>query len=164
MPKSPSRAARIAMAATAVVALGLGTTACSFATLDDVAPGQGVNTSSSGVHVMNVVLLGKGSDAQVVASVQTPTDDTLVSVGGTPLNADGSAATAYTTATVNVSTPANTLVNLDSKNLTMGSSASKPGLTAQVTFTFQKAGAITVTAPIMDPDDPVYSPSPSAQG
>lgn len=143
MPKL-NRAARIATAATFAVAITLGTSACTFATLDGVTPGAGSNVKGNGVSVMNVVLVGTGNQARVIASVQTPQDDTLVSISGAPSLSDGTDATPYQAVQTNLSTPANTLVVLDPKNYTLTSPDSKPGLTADVTFNFAKEGAITI--------------------
>lgn len=158
MPKL-NRAARIATAATFAVAITLGTSACSFATLDGVTPGAGSNTQAHGIEVMNVVLVGNGNKARLIASVQTSQDDTLVSVGGAPKSADGSDATPYQSVQVNLPTPASTLVVLDPKGYTLTSPDSKPGLTADVTFTFAKEGTVTIPAVITGQANPDYTTS-----
>lgn len=156
MPKL-HRAARIATAATFAVAVTLGTTACSFATLDGVTPGAGANAQDSGAKVLNVVLVGSGTKARVIASVQTQKADTLVSIGGVPQAPDGTDGTPYTTLTTNLATPAQELVVLDPKHYTLTSPDSVPGSTAKLTFTFAQSGAITVSTTITGAGNPDYT-------
>ena len=157
MTKRPSRAARIATAALIAATLAVGASACSFATADVTSPAAGVNASSDGVHVMNVLLVDSGHKASLIASVVSSQDDTLVSVSGTPITVTGSQGQPFATVQVNRGLAANQLVNLDSAGITLSSPDLVDGLTAQVTFTFSNAGEITVDAPVTSASNPVYS-------
>lgn len=162
MTKRPSRVARVTLAAALGVAMAVGTTACSFSSLDHNVPGTGVTGAVGQAMVQNVVLVGEGTGARLVASALSSNADTLVSISGAPIKADGSVGKTFGTVAVNVAIPANSLVNLDSKNLHVSSPNLVVGLTANVTFNFAKAGAVTVVAPIASASNPVYAQTPAA--
>ena len=157
MTKRPPRVARIATAAVIAAALTISASACSFATLNVAGPAAGVNATSGGAHVMNVVLVDSGSSASLVASVYSRTDDTLVSVSGAPITVGGSQGQPFGTVQVNRGITAGQVVNLDKAGISLSSPALVDGLTADVTFTFSHAGVITVVAPITSSSNPVYS-------
>jgi len=162
MTKRTTRVARTAIAAVAAGSLALGVASCSFATLDPNSPAAGVATSADGVQVMNVILVESGKQARLVASVLTAEDDTLVSVSGNPIKLDGSQGQPFSTVQVNRGLSANQLVTLDSSGITLSSADLADGESAEVTFTFAKAGEVTVEAPVTSSSNPDYSQSGSA--
>ena len=160
MTKRTARVARIGIAVLFAGSLALGTSACTFATLDPNTPGTGAFASAAGVQVMNVVLLGSGgTSAKLVVSILSADDDTLVSVSGNPITYDGTQGQPFAAVQVNRGIRADTLANLDGAGITLTSPDLAKSVSAQVTFTFSKAGDITVQAPVASKDNPTYNTS-----
>lgn len=147
---------RLVAAVLLATTLPFALSACSFATLDENNPGAGANAVVGQTHVMNVVLVKSDDGARLIASVLSPTDDTLVSVSGAPLADDGTAEEPFAPVRTGIQLTANQLVNLDSAAISLTSPDLASSVNARVTFTFSKAGAITVTAPITYSGNPAY--------
>ncbi len=156
------RVTRRSLGALLIAAAAAATSACSFASLDEAPPGAGANAVVGDVHVLNVVLVGSQGSARLVASVITPTNDTLVSITGAPIKHDGTNGQPFATTRATVPTPAGQLVNLDSRNITVKSPDIAQSVNATLTFTFSDAGPVTLTAPITYTSNPDYAPSNSA--
>ncbi len=103
-------------------------------------PAAGVNATSDDVHVLNVMLVDSGSSALAGRLGVASQDDTLVSVSGVPIKADGSAGQPFGTVQVNRGLTAGQTVNLDKAGISLRSPDLVDGLTAAVTFTFSHAG------------------------
>ena len=159
MTKRTTRVARTAIAALFAGSLALGTSACSFSTLDPNTPAAGVDASADGIQVMNVVVVDSGTQGKLIASVLSAQDDTLVSVSGNPVKIDGSQGQPFPTVQVNRGLTAGQLANLDNAGITLSSPDLATAETVQVTFTFAQGGDITVQAPVTSSSNPDYTPS-----
>lgn len=131
----------------AVPALAACSTNFGAPTDQDYIAARGVNDRSGDVDVLNVVVVSDTDGAgTVVASLvnNTGDEDTLTGV-----TVAGSEAT-ITDARENAEIPAGGIVNLGSTGaVTASSSDIEGGRFVEVVFTFQRAGAITVEAPVV---------------
>lgn len=145
------------------VPLVLALTGCmaQFQTLQPYTPGQGVNHDIGSVKIRNLLVIADNSGQGVIsASMVSASDDSLTAVAGTPLSpsgAPGSALVVTATGIPLAMTP-NTLVVLTEgpTRLAVSSPDLKPGLLAQVTLTFSKAGQITLVAPVVSSSEPQF--------
>lgn len=174
--RRPSRWA-VRLVGVAAVLSALLTAGCGFdvQTLQPYTPADGVNyTHGDGVNgtpqlkVRNLFVLADGAGNGFVSAsmIVDNGSDTLRSISGVALNADGSdggAITVGTFAPLAIGTD-RLLVLTDEAPITV-SGPLRPGFEARLTLTFAEAGEISVVTPVIASSDPVYSgltPSPTA--
>lgn len=152
------------LAASLCVPLALTLTGCGFGaqTLQPYTPAEGVNTSVGQVQVRNVLVIADSTGQGLVsASLVTYADDTLTAVAGTPHKVDGSAGSplVVTATGLPLTMPTNTLFVLTDAPLRIAVSSPdlKPGLLAEVTLTFAKAGQVKVVTPVLSSDEPEFA-------
>lgn len=160
-----------------VLGLLLVGTACgrNAQTLRPYTPGEGVNADVGDpadptmvVHVRNLVVIAKeGGQGVLSASMVTGGQDSLVGVSGNAVKGDGSqGAPLNATLSTPVALAPSTLVVLASDPatvITVRSADLAPGLVAVVTLQFEKAGEVTLRAPVVDGAEAQYaSIAPSA--
>lgn len=154
------RGARVLIAAMGTALLLSG---CGFGaqTLQPYTPAEGVNAQVGDVKVRNLVVISDDSgEGYVSASLVSPTNDTLVKVSGHPILLDG---TPGTPLTVQGGTPvaltANRLAVLTEPTATLRVTSPdlQPGLIASVTLEFASGAHDAIQAPVLSPEDPVYS-------
>ncbi len=145
------------------VPLALALTGCGMdaQTLQPYTPAEGVNSSVGSVMVRNVLIVADNTGRGVLsASVATYGDDTLTGVTGTPQKSDGSLGSplVVTSTGLPATLAANTLTVLTDApvRIAVTSPDLKPGLLADVTLTFAKAGPVTLVAPVLSSDEPEF--------
>lgn len=145
------------------VPLVLALTGCvaQYQTLQQYTPGEGVNEQLGPVKVGNLMIIADSTGKGVVsASVISYAEDSLTAVAGTPHKADGSnGSPLVVTATgIPLAVPANTLLVLTNPpvRVAVTSPDLKPGLLAEVTLTFAKAGPVTALAPVVSSSEPEF--------
>jgi hypothetical protein len=145
------------------VPLALALTGCGMnaQTLQPYTPAEGVNSSTGPVLVRNLMVVADSAGRGVVsASVLTYGDDTLTAVTGTPHKSDGAAGSplVVTTTGLPLTLTSNTLFVLTDAPLRVAVTSPdlKPGLLADVTLTFTKAGPVKLVAPVLSSTDPEF--------
>ena len=145
------------------VPLALALTGCGMnaQTLQPYTPAEGVNSTTGPVMVRNLLVVADASGKGLVsASVITYGDDTLTAVAGTPQKSDGAAGSPLVTASAGLplTLTSNRLVVLTDApvRLAVTSPDLKPGLLAEVTLTFAKAGPVTMLAPVLSSTEPEF--------
>ncbi|HOQ54031.1 MAG TPA: hypothetical protein PLF56_10505 [Micropruina sp.] len=149
---------------TLCVPLALALTGCiaQFQTSQPYTPGEGVNLQVGQVKVRNLMVIADASGQGVLsASAVSYADDTLTAVSGTPHKADGTPGSALvvTSTGLPLAMPANTLFILTDSPLRVAVTSPdlKPGLLAEITLTFAKAGDVKALAPVVSSSEPEYS-------
>jgi hypothetical protein len=159
---------RLGVALCVPAALVLSACGMDVQTLHPYTPAHGVNVEQSSVKVRNLLVIADEAGKGVVsASVVSSVDDQLTAVAGVPMKSDGSAAAAPLTVTptgLPLTIPANTLAVLTAAptRVSVASADLKPGLLAEVTLTFAKAGQVKLVAPVMHAGAPEYKDIPLA--
>lgn len=154
------RGARVLIAAMGTALLLSG---CGFGaqTLQPYTPAKGVNAQVGDVKVRNLVVVSDDSgEGYLSASLVSPTNDTLVKVSGHPIMLNGSAGTPLTVqGGIPVALTANRLVVLTEPTATLRVSSPdlQPGLLASITLEFASGAHEAIQAPVLSPEDPVYS-------
>lgn len=145
------------------VPLALALTGCGMnvQTLQPYTPAEGVNSSTGPVMVRNLLIIADNTGRGVVsASLVTYGDDTLTSVAGVPQKSNGTPGSplVVTTTGLPVQLTSNTLVVLTNPpvRIAVTSPDLKPGLLADVTLTFAKAGPVKLTATVVSASEPEY--------
>ncbi len=134
---------------------------CSFATLTPYTPAVGVQTDQSGLKIRNLLIVADEAGKGVVSGdVLAADSDQLTGISGTALKADNTSAGSLTASPASLAIPAGVLVDLTTSSFTVSSPALKPGLLADLTLTFGKAGAITLQVPVVDSTDPDFTSVP----
>jgi len=131
-------------------------------TLQPYTPAQGVNQNVGQVMVRNLVVIADTTGRGVVsASLVSYADDTLSAVAGVPQKSDGTAGSplVVTTTGIPLTVTANTLfvLTLPPVRISVTSPDLKPGLLAEVTLTFAKAGPLKAMAPVVSSEQPEYT-------
>jgi len=175
--RAPIRRRPTAWWAVVIASLLVLTTGCGFdaQTLQPYTPADGVNFQLGGTEadeptlkVRNLLVIADDTGAGFVSAsmVVDLGTDTLRSITGVALNANGTDAGAITvSAFPPVPLNANQLVVLTNLAPISVSGPLKPGLEARLVFTFAQAGEQTIVVPVLDRSDPVYAgvtPSPAA--
>ena len=146
------------------MALGLvtGAAGCSAGmnvqTLNPYTPTEGVNTDVGPVMIRNLTIVSKAAGSGILsASLISTKTDSLSTVTGSPVKADGSLGPAFTAKlTKPVSVGPKLLVLTEQPPITITSPDLQPGLTAKVTLTFAQAGPVTSFVTIVDADQGGY--------
>lgn len=143
--------------------LALALTGCGmgFQTLQQYTPAEGVNADAGQVKVRNLLVVADASGQGVLSgSVISYADDTLTAVAGTPQKSDGvpGSALVVTSSGLPLTLTNNTLVVLTNPpvRVAVTSPDLKPGLLAEVTLTFAKAGPVKLMAPVLSADEPEF--------
>ena len=151
------------LGATLCVALALALSGCvaQYQTLQAYTPGEGVNGQLGQVKVANLMVIANDTGQGVVsASVISYADDTLSAVAGTPHKSDGSNGSplVVTPSGLPLAMTPNTLYVLTNPptRIAVSSPDLKPGLLAEVTLTFSKAGPVTLLAPVVSSSEPEF--------
>lgn len=144
----PAPAARVATLAACLVLL----TGCGLAhTQIPYTPGAGVNIDTVTAKVRNLVIVSSGTSGFVSGSVLSTVADSLASIKGTPIKADGSPGTAFSSTTAPLRLmPATLTVLTDGPAITVSSPDLTPGLIADVTVTFSSGASAQLSVPIVD--------------
>ena len=145
----------------------------------DLADGQVVEQGHGLVKVRNLMVVVGADSASLAGSLfaspsaepydvadTTPVLDTLQSISGKALSADGSAGGSLTVAlprpiTVEVEQP----VRLEDEGVTVAGASLTPGVDAELTLTFKDNGKVTTRVPVIDgnkPDFVTLTPTASA--
>lgn len=145
------------------VPLALALTGCGMnvQTLQPYTPAEGVNSSTGPVMVRNLLIVADNTGRGVVsASLVTYGDDTLTAVAGVPQKPDGAPGSplVVTSTGLPAQLSSNTLVVLtnDPLRIAVTSPDLKPGLLADVTLTFAKAGPVKLVAPVLSASEPEF--------
>lgn len=144
-------------------------------TLRPYTPAEGVNfdvgtdADAAVVHVRNLLIISREEGSGILsASIVTTTTDSLTAISGRAIKSDGSPGAPFTaTLPTPIALNPNAQVVLTARTplLTVTSADLAPGLTADVTMEFAKAGSQTVQVTVVDGNVPPYeSISPSASG
>ncbi|MFT4218372.1 MAG: hypothetical protein QM619_14485 [Micropruina sp.] len=152
---------RIGVSLCVPIALALTGCGMDVQTLQPYTPAEGVNTSTGSVMVRNLMIVADDAGKGVLsASMITYGDDTLTAVAGTPEKSDGAAGTPLTVtpAGLPLTLSSNTLVVLTDSPVRVAVSSPdlKPGLLAEVTLTFTKAGPVRLVAPVVSSAEPEF--------
>ena len=152
---------RIGVSLCIPLALALAGCGMDAQTLQPYTPAEGVNSSTGPVMVRNLMVIADNTGRGVVsASLVTYGDDTLTAVAGVPQKPDGTAGSplVVTTTGLPVQLSSNTLVVLTNApvRVAVTSPDLKPGLLADVTLTFAKAGPVKLVAPVVSASEPEY--------
>lgn len=144
------------------VAASLSLTGCGFnaQTLQPYTPAHGVNVDHEGVKVRNLLVIADGQGKGVVsASIVSAEGDTLESVSGSAIKADGTDGGALTVTAAPVELPAGKLVVLtdQSPRLSVTGPELKPGLTARLKLTYGSGQATDLVVPVMDAERAMYA-------
>ena len=146
------------------VPLALVLTGCGgeYQTLQPYTPAEGVNQVAGTVKVRNVLVIADDTGQGVISgSVVSSSDETLTAAAGVPHKVDGTAGSplVVTASGLPLAMPANTMFVLTTPpvRLAVSSPDLKPGLLAEVTLTFAKAGPVTVLAPVLSSSDPKFA-------
>jgi hypothetical protein len=151
--------------------LALSASACGMnvQTLNPYTPAEGVQFDVGSVKVRNVMILSRTrGDGFLSASMISSQRDTLQSVTGVAIKADGSEGSPLTITLGQPVVVSNSMVVLTDRPLiTVKGADLEEGLVARLVFSFATAGEVTTTAPVVDADQPAYAtisptPSPSA--
>lgn len=152
------------------VAASLSLTGCGFnaQTLQTYTPAHGVNVDHEALKVRNLLIIADEAGQGVVsASLVSQEGDTLQSVSGNAIKADGSDGGALTVTAAPVELPAGRLVVLTDQTprLTVSGSELKPGLTARLKLTYASGQATDLEVPVRSAAETMYTDavSPSAQ-
>ena len=154
MVSARMRTAAAALALAGVVALG-GCT--STFTAQPFTPGIGTNVDAGPVKVRALVLVLDGDTAQLTGSIVGNESDTLVSITGNAQDASFTNQGDLTFPDARIALSPNKLTSLTDKKLTATSADLVEGLTAEIVFTFEKAGTATVQVPVVSSDHNDYS-------
>ena len=143
------------------LALALGGCVAQFQTTQPYTPAEGVNTQVDALKVRNLMIIANTSGQGVIsASLVSAADDSLASVAGTAQKSDGTAGAALsvTPTGLPLALPSNTLLVLTNAPTHIGVSSPdlKPGLLAEVTLTFAKAGPVKMLVPVVSSSEPEY--------
>lgn len=145
------------------VPLALALTGCvaHFQTLQPYTPGEGVNQQVGSVKVRNLMVIADATGQGVVsASLVTYADDALTGVAGVPHKSDNTPGSplVVTAAGLPLTMPANTLFVLTNAPLRVAVTSPdlKPGMLAEVTLTFAKAGQVKTLAPVLSSSEPEF--------
>ncbi len=119
-------------------------------------PSAGVDDRSGTVDVLNaLVVSGSEGSGTVIASLvnnEQGRDDTLRGVAGA-----GADSSLQVTVGGDTTIPAGGLLNLATTgSITARGDRIKPGYFVEITFSFARGQAITLQAPVVSADDPVY--------
>lgn len=144
------------------VAASLSLTGCGFnaQTLQTYTPAHGVNVDHDALKVRNLLVIADGQGKGVVsASIVSAKDDSLESVSGNAVKADGSDGGALTVTAAPVELPAGQLVVLtdQSPRLTVTGPELKPGLTARLVLTYGSGQTTDLVVPVMDAEQALYA-------
>jgi hypothetical protein len=169
--RATSRLSRAAVAVLLSLGLVLTASACGMnvQTLNPYTPAEGVNFDVGSVNVRNVMVLSRTpGEGYLSASMISTQRDTLQSVSGVAMKADG---TEGSPLTISLSQPVvvggSMVVLTNGPLITVRGADLEEGLVAKLLFRFATAGEVTTNAPVVDADQPAYatispSPSPSA--
>ncbi len=152
---------RLGAALCVPLALTLGGCVAQFQTSQPYTPAEGVNTQVEAMKVRNLMIIANTSGQGVIsASLVSGTGDSLASVAGTAQKADGTpgGALSVTSTGLPLALPSNTLLVLTNAptRIAVSSPDLKPGLLAEVTLTFSKAGPVTMLVPVVSSSEPEY--------
>lgn len=150
------------MGAAVAVAAALSLTGCGFnaQTLQTYTPAHGVNVDHEALKVRNLLVIADASGQGVVsASLVSQKGDTLQSVSGNAIKADGTDGGALTVTAAPVELPAGKLVVLTEQTprLTVSSPELKPGLTARLKLTYASGQATDLQVPVRGADEEMYA-------
>lgn len=143
------------------LALALSGCGIGFQTLQQYTPAEGVNRDVANVKVRNVLIIADNTGQGVLSgSVVSVVDDTLTGVTGTPQKSDGALGSplVVTSTGLPLALPANNLVVLTNPpvRVAVTSPDLKPGLLADVTLTFAKAGPVQMIATVIPSTESEY--------
>lgn len=156
MVSARMRTAAAALALAGVVALG-GCT--STFTAQPYTPGIGTNVDAGPVKVRALVLVMDGDTAQLTGSIVGLDTDTLLSISGNAQDAHFNNLGSLSFPDARIAIAKDKLTPLDDKNLVTPTGDLVLGMTARITFTFEKAGEATVLVPVLDTSHADYSPA-----
>ncbi len=135
-----------------------GVAGCQFASLTEYPPANGINATSNGVMVRNIVVVETApGEGVLLGAIVTDNDESLGSLDGvthTPTGDDASALQFTMPASLDL--PRKTVVSLADKGITVTSPDLRAGLTVTVDLTFRDAGTISVTVPVMSSESAEY--------
>ena len=107
-----------------------------------------------------MIIANTSGQGVISASLVSGTGDSLASVAGTAQKADGTpgGALSVTPTGLPLALPSNTLLVLTNAptRIAVSSPDLKPGLLAEVTLTFSKAGPVTMLVPVVSSSEPEY--------
>lgn len=152
-----------ALAAVAA-ALVLGVAGCStpqtlipYNQAEGVTMSEPVDGSTVPLKVGNLLVITTGeTEGFIAGTLVSPQQDKLVEVAGNPFHDGEGAGQPFDSAKPDVALPQGRMVDLLDSNLTVSSPDLKAGYTAELTLTFEKAGQIKLTVPVVDGDKPDY--------
>ncbi|WP_203568200.1 hypothetical protein [Aestuariimicrobium ganziense] len=154
-PSRSTRSVRLAVAAALSVAVFAG---CGAAPSGDPnTPAAGVNVDQGPVQLRGLVIVanaeGRGTLNGVVLSRE---DDTLTKISGAAHDATMTPAGALSVSESTIQVGANQPAAINRSRITVSSPDLKPGFTARLVFTFEKAGDVQVTVPVLDSEHPDF--------
>ncbi|MGJ6980232.1 hypothetical protein ACSDQ9_06835 [Aestuariimicrobium soli] len=120
-------------------------------------PGIGINAEQQGVNLRAVTVVAKDGKGVLAGSLDSASGDTLTAIKGSATGSNFEDLGALQTGSTTIQLPAGTFVNLTEKKIALSSDDLVPGLYARLTFTFEKAGELTVLVPVVDADQPDYA-------
>lgn len=136
---------------------------------EGVTMSESVDGTTVPLKIGNLLLVTTGkTDGFIAGTLVSPQQDKLVEVAGNPFHDGEGAGQPFDSARPNVTLPKYKMVNLLDSNLTVSSPDLMAGYTAELTLTFEKAGQIKVTVPVVDGDKADYesyrpeAPEPAA--
>lgn len=130
-------------------------------------PGVGTNVDQGPVMVRAMVLVIDGDKAYLTGSIVSHEDDNLTGIQGKAQDGSFKDVADLTFTDAQIEVPTDKLVTLTDKQISTPVGDLKPGLTAQLTLNFEKAGAATLVVPVVDtkhPDYTTFNPSAAASG
>lgn len=152
------------LAAAVVLGATLALSGCGLdaQTLQPYTPAHGVNVDNGPVKVRNLLVIADDAGRGVLSgSFAVSADDTLTSVSGNALGADGASAGSLTVTGNPVPLKRTGLAVLTSVTspIRLSSPALKPGLLAELQLSFASGLSQKVTVPVMSVTDPIYAPT-----
>lgn len=154
----PRRTLSVRLAASAVVIGALAMTGCT--TIPEISepytPGAGANASQQGADLRSLVIVTDGSGKAVLTGAGLSyAGDAIIAIGVQALDANATPAGQVAVEGTPVKLPPGVLVQLGTQ---VGLTSPKlvPGLLAQVSVTFSKAGMVSVKVPVYSTENPDY--------
>lgn len=149
------------LGAAVVLGAALALSGCGFdaQTLQTYTPAHGVNLDTKTVKVRNLLIVADTSGQGVLSgSFVSEADDTLNSVKGTALKADGSdgSSLSVTGGPVAIKKIGITVLTAGDAPVRVSSPDLKPGLLAKLDLSFASGLTQTITVPVLDAADPTY--------
>lgn len=161
MSTAPRRTPAARRLGLGIAAALIGATALSGCVSTKVAqpytPGIGVNSEQQGVNLRALTVVARDGKGVLAGSLDSSAGDTLTRIAGKATGSNFEDLGDLQTGSATIQLPAGEFVNLTDKKISVSSDDLKPGLYARVTFTFEKAGEVTVLVPVVDADQPDYA-------